>query len=233
MKSTEKGISGILCVKHEGEMLCNFSKKWPDVVFRCPFIIGYNLSYFLININDNNGEKILNEFSDILKNDKDVEFFEIVERNKYGGGVLIGKRSYGVLKALYETKSVLKGPFIIKDGIKYFPIITFSSPKEVEKMVKEYAPQKADAWFKIGTKVDPTFYENYLALQPIINKLTKSEKEVLIAAYELGYFKWPKLHASSDISKYLGTSKTTFLEHLRKAEEKIIGFLYEYMKWLE
>jgi len=229
MKSKEKGISGILCVKHEGEMLCNFSKKWPTVVFRCPFIIGYDLSYFIININDKNGKKILNEFVDTLKNDEDIKFFEIIERNEYGGSVLIGKRAYGVLKALYDTKSVLKGPFIVKGGIKYFPIITFSHPKEVEKNVKKHAPKKVDVWFKIETKVEPTFYDTYFALQPIVNKLTKSEKEVLIAAYELGYFKWPKVHDSSDISKYLGISKTTFLEHLRKAEEKIISSLYKYI----
>lgn len=171
----------------------------------------------------------MDKFVDALEKDEDVMFFEIIERNEYGGMALICKRSYGVLKALYDTKSVFRGPFLIRNGIKYFPIVTYSSPKEVEKKVKEYSPKNTNAWFKLETTINTTSHETYSVIQSIINKLTDAEKKALIAAYELGYFKWPKIHNSSDISKYLNISRTTFLEHLRKAEEKIIGFLYKYM----
>ena len=229
----KKSIHGILCVRHENETLCSISKKFPSVIFKCPFIIGYDISYFTLEFTNNSDmlEENLTECLDMLERDKDVKFFEVIERSEYKVRILIAKRAFGVLKALYDTRSVFKGPFIVKNGVKYFPIVTYTNPQELEEKVKSYCPKKAEVWFKLEETFDDyEFYETHSAIQPLLNELTQAERRALIAAYELGYFEWPRIHNSSTVAEYLGISRATFAENLRKAEKKISRFLYKFLK---
>jgi len=229
-RKKKKGISGVLCVRHEGDVLCEYTRKYLDVTLRVPFIIGYDLSYFTAEVYSPQSKNYLDDFLNMLEESPDVRFYEELERTSHGGVVLIGKKAYGVLKALYETKSVLRGSFIVKNGTKYFPVLVFGDPKELEEKVKKYAPRRATAYFKVNEDVG---IERLAAIAHIINKikeeLTHSEIRVLLAAYELGYFRWPRIHSSEDVAKYLGISKSTFLEHLRKGEEKIMKIIYEFL----
>ncbi|HEC96281.1 MAG TPA: hypothetical protein ENI59_01215 [Euryarchaeota archaeon] len=229
MKKMKKGISGVLCVNHKGDVLCDYTRKYPEVTIRLPFIIGYDLSYFTAEIYYQKNKNYFDEILKMLEESPDVKFYEEIERTPHGGIVLIGKRAYGVLRALYETKSVLRGAIIIRAGIKYFPVLVYGNPKDLEERVKRYAPREASAFFKINEDIR---IEKLVANTHIINKikeeLTHSEIRAIMAAYELGYFRWPRIHSSEDVANYLAISKSAFLEHLRKAEEKIMRILYEF-----
>jgi predicted DNA binding protein len=48
--------------------------------------------------------------------------------------------------------------------------------------------------------------------------LTERQIECLQTAYVNGYFNWPKAATSEDITKMLGVTPVTFLEHIRKSE---------------
>lgn len=53
--------------------------------------------------------------------------------------------------------------------------------------------------------------------------LSERQREVMELAKRMGYYTWPRETSASDLADELGISKTTLLEHLRKAESKIIG----------
>lgn len=53
--------------------------------------------------------------------------------------------------------------------------------------------------------------------------LTEKQKEALYYAKLLGYYDWPRKRSATEISTLVGTPKTVFLSHLRKAEKKIIS----------
>jgi predicted DNA binding protein len=53
--------------------------------------------------------------------------------------------------------------------------------------------------------------------------LTPLEYLVLKRAYEMGYFEWPRRCSLEQLSRDLKLSKSTTLEHLRKAIRKLIG----------
>ena len=52
--------------------------------------------------------------------------------------------------------------------------------------------------------------------------LTPKQREALVAAYQTGYYDIPKRADSADVAKALALGKSTTLEHLRKAEKRLL-----------
>jgi predicted DNA binding protein len=53
--------------------------------------------------------------------------------------------------------------------------------------------------------------------------LTGRQLEVVQYALESGYYDWPREDTSAELADDLGISRPTFLEHLRKAESKLLA----------
>jgi len=54
------------------------------------------------------------------------------------------------------------------------------------------------------------------------SQLTTRQHEVIQHALDAGYFEWPRRTKSEELAEQLGISRATFLEHLRKAESKLL-----------
>jgi hypothetical protein len=59
--------------------------------------------------------------------------------------------------------------------------------------------------------------------ESLLSKLTLRQRYMLLAAYALGYYDVPRRISSDDLSTRLDVDKSTIVEHLRKAERKLIG----------
>lgn len=57
--------------------------------------------------------------------------------------------------------------------------------------------------------------------------LTDKQREVLRTAYLSGYFSWPRRTTAEECADALGIAQPTFSQHLRAAQEKVIGRLFE------
>jgi len=67
------------------------------------------------------------------------------------------------------------------------------------------------------------------AFQPIspLSQLTEKKREVLLAAYKLGYYDIPRKITSQELAERLCLVDSTVVEHLRKAEQRLMTRLLE------
>jgi hypothetical protein len=59
----------------------------------------------------------------------------------------------------------------------------------------------------------------------ILASLTDRQKEVLVQAKRFGYYDYPRRMNATDLSTRIGISKATLVEHLRKAEGRLLAQL--------
>lgn len=93
-----------------------------------------------------------------------------------------------------------------------------------EQQVKEFM-EKIDA-IGIRYRVVLLADANFSPISPL-NKLTEKQREVLIAAYKLGYYDIPRKITSEALANKLGLVDSTVVEHLRKAEQRLMTQILE------
>jgi predicted DNA binding protein len=71
---------------------------------------------------------------------------------------------------------------------------------------------------------------NEIHFPQVMPFLTKSQKKALELAYRYGYYDFPRKTELRDLAKKSGLSLSTFREHLRKAEKRIIPNLMRNLK---
>ena len=59
----------------------------------------------------------------------------------------------------------------------------------------------------------------------IMSTMTEKQKEALREAQRYGYYQYPRKISTEDLAEKLGLTKTTLIEHLRKAENALISDL--------
>ncbi|NIP35481.1 MAG: hypothetical protein GWN18_11040 [Thermoplasmata archaeon] len=75
----------------------------------------------------------------------------------------------------------------------------------------------------VGEITNMTFKRAAYQRKDLLSVLTDRQREVMVAAYRFGYYDLPKRIGSKRLSERVGLSKPTMLEHLRKAERRLIG----------
>lgn len=72
----------------------------------------------------------------------------------------------------------------------------------------------------------PTFTEHEFR-DRLVNRLTDRQLETLRVAYANGYFDWPRRGSTAEIAAVLGVSAATVSQHLRIAQGRVFGTLFE------
>jgi predicted DNA binding protein len=75
---------------------------------------------------------------------------------------------------------------------------------------------------KYGTILNMRFQKAAYQEHDILSVLTDKQREILIVAEKHGYYKYPRKINSEALAQKIGISKGTMVEHLRKAEERLV-----------
>ena len=77
----------------------------------------------------------------------------------------------------------------------------------------------------LGSIDQISFSKAFLQGIDMLQCLTDKQKEIIIKAKQQGYYEYPRKVSSDHLSKQIGLSKATTIEHIRKAENRLMNQL--------
>lgn len=150
------------------------------------------------------GEHI-DEFIEEFERSDKVHYVEAIDDQN----LVITKDSCGAYPAIYKNHAVLRRHNKIGKHERIYQIIFFSrdSLKDIVSDFRTLGQVTLSEVTEFGdSKSD----------------LTERQRKVVQQALDSGYFDWPRETDSEELAAELDISRATFLEHLRKAEEKLL-----------
>ncbi len=112
-----------------------------------------------------------------------------------------------------ELNLIYTAPSLISEGKVIVSFI--SNQKDMKRFVEMV---KA----RVGKVVNISFKQSTYEKKHILSILTDKQREILAAAYKYGYYDIPTGISSERLAEKVNISKPTLLEHLRKAERRIL-----------
>ena len=145
-----------------------------------------------------------------------VEIFNVLQKKENRYVCLIKAKYFKSLSSLakkFNIDIIWDTPSIFtKDNM----IISATGTEENLKKILEL--------FKnIGTINKISFVKSIYNEQTILSCLTEKQKDILIAAKKNGYYAYPRKINSKELSEKIGLSKPTVVQHLRKAEVRLVS----------
>lgn len=174
-------------------------KDGPFIVYQFEIIGGDTIRFVM----DVDGHR--DDVAQVLREKDAIQSLECVSDTQ----LLVTKRSSGILPIIRENHGIFQKINQFDGTHRTFDIVVFERAdlKEIVEGLR-----------KLGTvrlgRLSPFTGPSSL--------LSSRQFEVLELAHEEGYFDWPRRTDAETLADQLDISHATFLEHLRKAEEKII-----------
>lgn len=124
--------------------------------------------------------------------------------------LLITKQSSGILPIIRKNHGILQKMSQFDGTRRTFDIVVFDR-EDLKAIVEDVR--------NLGT----VRLERLRPFAGPSSLLSSRQYEVLEFAHEAGYFDWPRRTDAETLADQLDISHATFLEHLRKAEKKIVN----------
>ncbi len=146
---------------------------------------------------------------------------QVLERQKNGSYIIFvrsGPSLSLVLSSIGIESGYLFPPLGMGDGKVKFSFL--GSEQQIKAFLEGI--DQIGMHFKILLLSDL----NFSPVSPL-NQLTEKQRDVLLTAYKMGYYDIPRKITSEKIAKKLGLGDATMVEHLRKAEQRLMKQIIE------
>ncbi|EFW94097.1 bacterio-opsin activator-like protein [Haladaptatus paucihalophilus DX253] len=180
-------------------------------------------------------EMVKGDFIIVSEGDHDIETFveaidshRVVESTailKHSGDrarvVVTYARSSSIVPEIVNSEFMPIEPVHITGGYEYWTVLVRSDQLEsvFTRLEDEY-----DVQLESIHEVDPHDNVEFANTSDrIYDSLSARQTECLFSAHEAGYYNWPRDVTANDIAADFGISGPTFLEHLRKGEQKVLN----------
>jgi predicted DNA binding protein len=162
---------------------------------------------------ENNIKKFINE----LKNDKRVLHLE------HKGNFLIGQIKEPLqFKPIYHHRILHIEPIIIKEnGMELWTVGSWNKKELIDFVT---LVQKTHKGKLLKIRQEKITHFSIVRVSP---QLTSQQQKAMDLAIMHGYYKYPRGIGLEELAKLMKLSYSTFQAHLRKAEQKLLPFLFE------
>ena len=150
--------------------------------------------------------------------------FSSVETSRAGNhtcGMLV---RYQSKNSIYDTMISHRffpiEPIRIKDGLEYWTVTTPEDRDTIVNRTEDIADNE-DADIRVEKIISS---EDGTISNHRFQKLSERQREVFELAQQKGYYSWPRKTSAAELAEQVDISKATLLEHLRKAEAKLLNF---------
>jgi predicted DNA binding protein len=124
-----------------------------------------------------------------------------------------------VCPVLLQHGFVHSEPVRIEGGREYWQVSFANERADIESALDGV---RADAGAEVTVERITSGDARRPERQRRLDALTPTQRDVFELARERGYYEWPRGVSTRDLAAELDVSKTTLLEHLRKAEAKLL-----------
>ncbi|MEI7718724.1 MAG: helix-turn-helix domain-containing protein [archaeon] len=181
--------------------------------------------YFILGLHLLDGEASeKDKFCRALKKTKEVIKFE-----KYEDHVItLIKEQELFYDQIYNPELFHPSPAIIQKGIEKWTVGSWDRENlskvlsSLEKEKKKFSNLRLDKFGKL--KLDEIYFPKLLP------KMSSQQKIAFQLALANGYYGYPRKKDLKDLAKIMGVSISTYQEHLRRAEEKLMPLLGNSLK---
>ncbi|PSQ05891.1 helix-turn-helix domain-containing protein [Halobacteriales archaeon QS_6_71_20] len=147
----------------------------------------------------------LEEYEQVLDGSEQVEQHVRLDDS----AIAVTKESCGGYDAVYGNHGILRRRSRIAAGERVYTVLFFER-EDLKSIVEDFR--------EIGTVT----LRKLTRIGRSEPQLTDRQREVIEAALRGGYFEWPRRMDSDELAEQLDISRATCLEHLRKAEERLL-----------
>ncbi|MDO8661336.1 MAG: helix-turn-helix domain-containing protein, partial [Candidatus Woesearchaeota archaeon] len=153
---------------------------------------------------------IQNKIMNFITKQKSIREFHVLEEtNEHKFVLIITRGNDTVIERVLKNKCFVLEPALLLQGNEYWIVGTKS---------KQNVVQLLDSLKNIG-KPDLVSITQYSFKR---EALTKKQKNAIEHAYCEGYYEWPRKINVGRLASNKRLSKSAYIEHLRKAEIKVI-----------
>lgn len=155
-------------------------------------------------------EEIQDQIISFITENKSIQEFDILEKNSNEMFLLViiaGNST--IIEKILHNKCFLLEPTMLIDGYEFWQV--GSSDRAFLQELLTDLKKVGDV--ELMSAVPYSFDRS---------TLTPKQKAILNSAYINGYYEYPRKVESSQLAELANISKSTLIEHLRKAEVKII-----------
>jgi predicted DNA binding protein len=119
-------------------------------------------------------------------------------------------------------------PVIYQEGWAHFRVLSFDEQRtrDLFQDLRKRGPAELVRKRELPLSVLPTS----VWTNSLFGGLTQKQSEALLTAHRFGYYTSPRPTTTEEISHSVGVGRTTYEEHLRKAENRVMAALIPYLQ---
>lgn len=168
------------------------------------------------------GDHPIEEFVEAIDAHRVVESTAILKRGDDRARVVVTyERSSSIVPEIVNSEFMPIEPVHITGGFEHWTVLVRAD--RLESVFRELE-EEYDVQLESIHEVDPQDSVQFAdASDQIYDALSARQLECMLEARDAGYYNWPREVAANAVADDLGISGPTFLEHLRKGEQKALS----------